>query len=103
METSTADSFSGIDSDSDEVIGPLALTPRKPASVKDSKGCDAPQPGIPGFFHADVLGRLWRRLVSSRFTEYTKVADQYGGVPHNQQAVSQAYRFLIQKKKLCYH
>lgn len=62
------DSLSGIDSDSDEVIGPLALTPRKPASVKDSKGCDALQPAVPGFFNADVLGRLWRRLVSYRFT-----------------------------------
>lgn len=28
---------------------------------------------------------------------YTKVANQYGGVRHNQQAVSQANRFLIQK------
>ena len=59
------------------------------------KGRDAPQPGVPGFFDADVLGRLWRRLVSYWF--YTKVADQYGGVRDNQQAVSQADQFLIQK------
>lgn len=37
METSTADSLSGIDSDSGEVIGPLALTQRKPASADESK------------------------------------------------------------------
>lgn len=92
MDDSTADSVSVVDNDSGDVIGLLALTRRKQAPAEEpAESADAPQPEVPGFFNAEVLGAVMAAV--DELTGETKVVDHYGRAFPGQtskQAIQQA-------------
>lgn len=92
MDDSTADSVSVVDNDSGDVIGLLALTRRKQTPAEEPAECaDTPQPEVPGFFNAEVLGAVMAAV--DELAGETKIVDHYGRAfpgPTSKQAIQQA-------------